>query len=379
MQCAVCLGNDNVRVCPVCSFHACSDCSQRWSLQIAKAECMQCSRAYARKEHTGAFWAKLRQSVADKDWNAESALFAATKAHILEAEAHTKLRFQVAVQLRVRKQLVDERRRLSHSIKACSNKIRMLRRAQPHSRITCTQCSEPCIGHTCHNCHAEHCAACHKLAHEGECSPDDVSTTAFVSSQCKRCPGCRSPIEKAGGCDHMTCRRCSAEFSWSSGRFVTHPIIEEFCGGLPHTSLLRGADSEDPYFWLHYEQVGQLRTHVLPLLITQTKKPNAWSNLDLRVRLLRGAVSKRRFLTTLQRRRTMRDKKCQQFQRVRTFVVSSEDLFQRSAAGESVLRELASLQCTLHEGLGSFRSMSNLMTFARIGAQKILSISKHAK
>ena len=55
---------------------------------------MQCSRAYARKEHTGAFWAKLRQSVADKDWNAESALFAATKAHILEAEAHTKLRFK---------------------------------------------------------------------------------------------------------------------------------------------------------------------------------------------------------------------------------------------------------------------------------------------
>lgn len=30
----------------------------------------------------------------------------------------------------------------------------------------------------------------------------------------KECPGCRVPISKAGGCDHMTCSQCSQEFCW---------------------------------------------------------------------------------------------------------------------------------------------------------------------
>ena len=34
---------------------------------------------------------------------------------------------------------------------------------------------------------------------------------------CKRCPTCQVPIEKDGGCDHMTCR-CGHEFYWSSLR-----------------------------------------------------------------------------------------------------------------------------------------------------------------
>lgn len=379
MQCAVCLGDGNVRSCPGCNFHACSDCSERWGMQVAKAECMQCNRPHTRGEHTHAFWAKLRERVAEKDWMTESSLLHATKAHMSDINAQKEARAQVAAQLRLRRKLVEQRRHLLDNIRACTKRVKVLRRARPRARITCSQCAEPCIGHSCHSCHAMHCALCHQLAHEGSCNADDLSATAFVTSQCRRCPGCHAPIQKAGGCDHMTCRQCRTEFSWSSGRFVTHPIIDEFCGGLPHTSMLDGIDSEDPYFWLHYEQVSQLRTHVLPLLVAHTARPNAWSNLDLRMRLLRGVVSKRRFLTTVQRRRTLREKRCQRFDRIKTFVVSSEDLFQRCAAGQSVILELAALQCTLHDGLGSFPRMSNLMAFARIAAQKIVSALQHAE
>ena len=48
------------------------------------------------------------------------------------------------------------------------------------------------------------------------CSGDDKRRlppkTVFV--QVKRCPACRYPIEKNGGCPHMTCSRCRAEFCW---------------------------------------------------------------------------------------------------------------------------------------------------------------------
>mmetsp|Transcript_18810 Transcript_18810/g.27170 ORF Transcript_18810/g.27170 Transcript_18810/m.27170 type:complete len:229 (-) Transcript_18810:560-1246(-) len=34
---------------------------------------------------------------------------------------------------------------------------------------------------------------------------------------CKRCPSCRSYIEKDGGCRHMTCTFCHHEFCWRCG------------------------------------------------------------------------------------------------------------------------------------------------------------------
>ena len=36
--------------------------------------------------------------------------------------------------------------------------------------------------------------------------------TVFV--QVKRCPACHYPIEKNGGCPHMTCSRCHKQFCW---------------------------------------------------------------------------------------------------------------------------------------------------------------------
>jgi len=39
-----------------------------------------------------------------------------------------------------------------------------------------------------------------------------------VSLDSKRCPKCRYIIEKDGGCNHMTCRKCMFEFHWCCGQ-----------------------------------------------------------------------------------------------------------------------------------------------------------------
>lgn len=43
---------------------------------------------------------------------------------------------------------------------------------------------------------------------------DDSETANWISANTKECPKCHSTIEKNGGCNHMTCRKCKYEFCW---------------------------------------------------------------------------------------------------------------------------------------------------------------------
>jgi hypothetical protein len=43
---------------------------------------------------------------------------------------------------------------------------------------------------------------------------DDSETGNWISANTKECPKCSSTIEKNGGCNHMSCRKCGHEFCW---------------------------------------------------------------------------------------------------------------------------------------------------------------------
>ncbi|KAI9266423.1 hypothetical protein EDC94DRAFT_603675 [Helicostylum pulchrum] len=43
---------------------------------------------------------------------------------------------------------------------------------------------------------------------------DDSETANWISANTKECTKCQSTIEKNGGCNHMTCRKCRHEFCW---------------------------------------------------------------------------------------------------------------------------------------------------------------------
>ncbi|KAF4599801.1 hypothetical protein EYR40_006903 [Pleurotus pulmonarius] len=67
----------------------------------------------------------------------------------------------------------------------------------------------------CPSCFSVICSACHEDGHEGVTCADakllrdhDDMSEAWIR-QAKKCPNCQAPIEKSGGCNHMSCRRVS--------------------------------------------------------------------------------------------------------------------------------------------------------------------------
>ena len=75
---------------------------------------------------------------------------------------------------------------------------------------------------TCSGCDLVYCFE-HGTAHAGRScraftkqqNAEAAMNAAFLRSErVHSCPACRSPIEKNGGCMHMTCSRCRYEFCW---------------------------------------------------------------------------------------------------------------------------------------------------------------------
>jgi hypothetical protein len=52
---------------------------------------------------------------------------------------------------------------------------------------------------------------------------EEAAAAAFISKFARPCPGCKQPIEKNGGCNHMTCPNpaCRCNFCWLCGRKIS--------------------------------------------------------------------------------------------------------------------------------------------------------------
>lgn len=51
-----------------------------------------------------------------------------------------------------------------------------------------------------------------------EASAAEADTARLITRATKPCPTCGTRIEKAGGCNHMTCRQCKAHWCWICGQ-----------------------------------------------------------------------------------------------------------------------------------------------------------------
>jgi len=50
---------------------------------------------------------------------------------------------------------------------------------------------------------------------------EDEETSKWVSTNTRPCPSCSVPISKTGGCNHMRCSHCKANFCWACMRLST--------------------------------------------------------------------------------------------------------------------------------------------------------------
>jgi hypothetical protein len=75
-------------------------------------------------------------------------------------------------------------------------------------RDTVLQCPS-CLLRLCSNCHVE--------AHDGFACPeseDSLFQEWLKNNDVKNCPGCKIPIERSEGCNHMTCTQCQTHICW---------------------------------------------------------------------------------------------------------------------------------------------------------------------
>ncbi|KAI1312250.1 hypothetical protein EDD11_003007 [Mortierella claussenii] len=74
---------------------------------------------------------------------------------------------------------------------------------------------------------------------------DDSETANWISANTKECGQCQSTIEKNGGCNHMTCRKCKYEFCWiCMGPWSEHGSSYYNCNRFEETSSASARDQQ---------------------------------------------------------------------------------------------------------------------------------------
>lgn len=120
----------------------------------------------------------------------------------------------------------------------CAVKQRDLGRIVP--TVTC-RCGHPfCFGCSMMDHQPAPCGLVRKWLKK--CA-DDSETANWISANTKECPKCNSTIEKNGGCNHMTCRKCRHEFCWiCMGLWSEHGTSWYNCNRFEERS---GSDARD--------------------------------------------------------------------------------------------------------------------------------------
>ncbi|KAK0446056.1 uncharacterized protein EV420DRAFT_1622606 [Desarmillaria tabescens] len=100
----------------------------------------------------------------------------------------------------------------------------------------------------CPSCLIRICSTCHVEQHDGsECPDRDDTDAAFKewkkNHDVKNCPGCKVPIERAEGCNHVTCTRCQTHICWVCSK--TFPRGD---GIYQHMRAMHGGIGLEPLF-----------------------------------------------------------------------------------------------------------------------------------
>lgn len=84
-----------------------------------------------------------------------------------------------------------------------------------HGHSVCLSCQD--VGHapcSCENYALWKNKISKEISETAKLNTNDVATALWVQANTKKCPKCKTPIEKDEGCNHMTCKKCRYDFCW---------------------------------------------------------------------------------------------------------------------------------------------------------------------
>ncbi len=61
---------------------------------------------------------------------------------------------------------------------------------------------------------------CEQVQLIGNKTKEEAANEEWLQKNTKACPQCKAPVEKNGGCNHMTCNQCRHEFCWTCGAHI---------------------------------------------------------------------------------------------------------------------------------------------------------------
>jgi ariadne-1 len=89
---------------------------------------------------------------------------------------------------------------------------------------------------TCDSCRTSFCFACGERPHDPATCDDFLawkrlkeSSRLWLKNHSKPCPGCQVPIEKNGGCNHVNCSSCHADFCWLCLGLLNEHLESHIC------------------------------------------------------------------------------------------------------------------------------------------------------
>lgn len=145
---------------------------------------------------------------------------------------------------------------------------------------------------------------CRIVKHWEKKCADDSETANWLSANTKECTKCNSTIEKNGGCNHMTCRKCKWEFCWvCMGSWSEHGTSYYQCNRFEEKSGVDARDTQAKsraslerylhYFnrWANHEQSAKLDVEFYKTTEKKMEQMQASANLSwIEVQFAKQAV-----------------------------------------------------------------------------------------
>ncbi|KDQ21454.1 hypothetical protein BOTBODRAFT_25896 [Botryobasidium botryosum FD-172 SS1] len=133
---------------------------------------------------------------------------------------------------------------------------------------------------------------------------DDSETANWIKSNTKECTKCQSTIEKNGGCNHMTCKKCKNEFCWvCMGPWAEHGNAWYTCNRYEEREGVEARDAQSKsraslerylqYYnrWANHEQSARLSLDLYSKTEKKMEEMQTTSNLTwIEVQFARKAV-----------------------------------------------------------------------------------------